>query len=101
MTVTDTGGVRVHGYTAPDSSINVTTHVIETPNLLVGVDGQLTVVDADDVVEYAARLGKPWEKLITSHEHPDHFQGAARFGAPIHALPIVRDQWRRAGICGT
>ena len=24
--------------------------------------------------------------------HPDHYYGAARFGAPIHALAAVRDQ---------
>ena len=32
------------------------------------------------------------DRLIISHAHPDHYQGAGRFGVPIHALSVVRDQ---------
>ena len=97
ITIIDKGDVRVHSYMAPDASINVTTQLIETPSRLIAVDGQINVADADEVVEYAQGLGKPLDRLIITHEHPDHFQGAARFNAPIHALPVVRDQMAARG----
>lgn len=97
MTVIDKGDVRVHSYMASDAGLNVTTQLIETPGRLIAVDGQVNVADADEVVEYARGLGKPLDRLIVTHEHPDHFQGAARFNAPIHALPVVRDQMAARG----
>jgi glyoxylase-like metal-dependent hydrolase (beta-lactamase superfamily II) len=92
VTIIDKGNMRVHSYTAPDESINVTTQLIETPSRLIAVDGQVTVADADEVVEYAKGLGKPLDRIIVTHAHPDHYQGAGRFNAPIHALEVVRDQ---------
>ena len=44
------------------------------------------------MVAYAKGLGKPIDRVIISHAHPDHFHGAARFGAPVHGLAVVRDQ---------
>jgi glyoxylase-like metal-dependent hydrolase (beta-lactamase superfamily II) len=97
ITIIDKGNVRVHSYTAPAESLNVTTQLIETPSRLIAVDGQVNVADADEVVEYAKGLGKPLDRIIITHAHPDHFQGAARFNAPIHALEIVRDQMAARG----
>lgn len=92
VTLVERNGVRVHSYAAPESSLRVTTQLIETPSRLIAVDGQYTTADADEVVAYAHRLGKPIDRLVVSHAHPDHYNGAARFGAPIHALAAVRDQ---------
>ncbi|MGW2048312.1 MBL fold metallo-hydrolase [Streptomyces sp. NPDC001858] len=92
VTVIDKGTVRVHSYMAPDDSLNVTTQLIETPARIVAVDAQYALGYADEVVAYAKELGKPIDRLIITHAHPDHFHGAARFGAPVHALPAVRDQ---------
>ncbi|MFI5874336.1 MBL fold metallo-hydrolase [Streptomyces sp. NPDC051445] len=97
VTIIDKGDVRVHSYMAPDDSINVTTQLIEPPGRLVAVDGQITIAGADEVVAYAEELGKPLDRLIITHEHPDHFQGAARFNAPIHALAVTRDQMAARG----
>jgi glyoxylase-like metal-dependent hydrolase (beta-lactamase superfamily II) len=97
VTIIDRGDVRVHSYTAAESSINVTTQLIETPQRLIAVDGQVSVADGREVASYARSLGKPLDRLIITHEHPDHFQGAAEFGAPIHALPVVRDQMAARG----
>ena len=97
ITIIDKGDVRVHSYMAPDDNINVTTQLIETPGRLVAVDGQISIAAADEVVEYAKGLGKPLDRLIITHEHPDHFQGAARFNAPIHALAVTRDQMAARG----
>jgi glyoxylase-like metal-dependent hydrolase (beta-lactamase superfamily II) len=97
VTIIDKGNVRVHSYMAPVDGLNVTTQLIETPSRLIAVDGQVNVADADEVVEYAKGLGKPLDRLIVSHAHPDHYQGAGRFNAPIHALAIVRDQMAARG----
>ncbi|MGY4745642.1 MBL fold metallo-hydrolase [Streptomyces sp. ATMOS53] len=92
VTVVDKGAVRVHSYMAPDDSLNVTTQLIETPARVIAVDAQYALGYADEVVAYAQGLGKPIDRLVITHAHPDHFHGAARFGAPVHALPAVRDQ---------
>jgi glyoxylase-like metal-dependent hydrolase (beta-lactamase superfamily II) len=92
VTVIDKGAVRVHSYMAPDDSLNVTTQLIETPARIVAVDAQYALGYADEVVAYAKGLGKPLDRLIITHAHPDHFHGAARFGVPVHALSAVRDQ---------
>ncbi|MEU6142692.1 MBL fold metallo-hydrolase [Streptomyces sp. NPDC047081] len=100
VTVIDKGTVRVHSYLAPDDSLNVTTQLIETPARIIAVDGQYALGYADEVVAYAQGLGKPIDRLIVTHAHPDHFNGASRFGAPVHALPAVRDQIAAHGDSG-
>ena len=92
VTVIDKGAVRVHSYAAPDNSFNVTTQLIETPARVIAVDAQFVLAYADEAVAYARGLGKPLDRLIVTHAHPDHFAGAARFGVPIHALAAVREQ---------
>ncbi|QIY93372.1 MBL fold metallo-hydrolase [Streptomyces sp. S1D4-11] len=87
ITVIDKGPVRIHSYTAPEDGLNVNTQLIETPSRIIAVDAQFALAYADEVVAYAKQLGKPIDRLVISHAHPDHYQGAARFGAPVHALP--------------
>jgi glyoxylase-like metal-dependent hydrolase (beta-lactamase superfamily II) len=87
ITAIDKGPVRIHSYQAPEDGLAVTTQLIETPSRIIAVDGQFALACADEVVDYAGGLGKPIDRLIISHAHPDHYQGAARFGAPVHALP--------------
>ncbi|MEU5324478.1 MBL fold metallo-hydrolase [Streptomyces sp. NPDC021056] len=36
---------------------------------------------------HRSRGSPPDDLLVISHGHPDHYQGAARFGVPVHALP--------------
>ena len=97
VTIIDKGDVRVHSYMAPEGSLNITTQLIETSTRLIAVDGQVNVADAEEVVAYAKGLGKPLDRIIITHAHPDHFQGAGRFDAPIHALAVVRDQMAARG----
>ncbi|MFJ9704845.1 MBL fold metallo-hydrolase [Streptomyces sp. NPDC101234] len=92
VTVIDKGAVRIHSYMAGDDSLNVTTQLIETPARVIAVDGQYALAYADEAVAYSRGLGKPLDRLIITHAHPDHFHGAARFGVPVHALAAVRDQ---------
>ena len=86
LTVIDKGQVRIHSYTAPEDGLDVTTQLIETPSRIIAVDAQFVLAYADEVVAYAKSLGKPLDRLVISHAHPDHYQGAGRFGVPVHAL---------------
>jgi glyoxylase-like metal-dependent hydrolase (beta-lactamase superfamily II) len=73
------GDVTVHTYIAPPASFLVTSHIIETPNQLVIVDTQFLQTAARDVLAYAESLGKPIERVILSHAHPDHSSGGNIF----------------------
>lgn len=73
------GPVTLHTYVAPEASAAVTTHIIETANSLVVVDTQFLQTFARDVRAYIDSLGKPVERVILSHEHPDHWMGANNF----------------------
>ncbi|MDX2139446.1 MAG: MBL fold metallo-hydrolase [Chloroflexota bacterium] len=73
------GDVRIHTYTAPPASFLVTSHIIETPNTLVIVDAQFLQTAARDVLAYAESLGKPIDRVILSHAHPDHWSGGNIF----------------------
>lgn len=85
VTITVTPVGRIHTYTAPDGSAAVTTHIIETANNLIVVDAQLLRPFGAEANAYAQTLGKPIDRVILSHEHPDHWFGAENFDAPIVA----------------
>lgn len=86
---------RVHTYTAPEDGFLVNTHVVETDDRLVVVDGQFFLPYATEVADYIERLGKPVERFVLTHVHPDHYSGfqvlTERFPAPLHALEGVKD----------
>jgi glyoxylase-like metal-dependent hydrolase (beta-lactamase superfamily II) len=68
-------GVRIHTFTSPDAFLANSTHIIETENALVLIDGQFVVPYATAFRQYADSLGKPIERLYLSHAHVDHFFG--------------------------
>ena len=87
VTVRDYGDVVVHSLTAPESVFADTTNIIETPNSLVLLDTQFLLPMALDFRAYADGLGKPIDRLVISHEHPDHFLGGEAFAdVPMYAL---------------
>ncbi|MCQ9182368.1 MBL fold metallo-hydrolase [Streptomyces sp. IBSBF 2953] len=92
VTVLDKGAVRIHSYMSPADTFHTTTQLIETPARIIAIDAQLLPAYADEAVAYAKALGKPIDRLIVTHAHPDHYNGAARFGAPVHALARVSEQ---------
>ncbi|WEH14819.1 MBL fold metallo-hydrolase [Streptomyces sp. VNUA24] len=92
VTVLDRGAVRIHSYMSPADTFHVTTQLIETPARIIAIDAQLNPAYADEAVAYAKGLGKPIDRLVVTHAHPDHYNGADRFDAPVHVLPLVREQ---------
>ncbi|AEG07102.1 MBL fold metallo-hydrolase [Sinorhizobium meliloti] len=85
------GDVRIHTFISgfTDDNIANATHIIESKNKLVLVDGQFLVPYALQFREYANSIGKKIERLYLSHRHPDHWfgLGAAFSDIPIYALP--------------
>ncbi len=75
--VHDFGTVRLHTYMAPFEAFANTTHVVEGETSVVVVDPQMTIGNAADARAYVDDLGKPIERLIVSHAHPDHYLGVA------------------------
>jgi glyoxylase-like metal-dependent hydrolase (beta-lactamase superfamily II) len=97
LIVTQSGDIRVHTYTAPEEGWLVNSHLIELHSQLLAIDAQYMLPFAEEVVKYAATLGKPITRLYLTHYHPDHILGAASFKAPIYSLPEVRTKIETAG----
>ncbi len=90
MVVRQSGDVRIHTFVASFTGDNIAnaTHIVESRNTLVLVDGQFLVPYAHQFRAYADSLGKPIDRLFVSHRHPDHWfgVGAAFTDVPICAL---------------
>ncbi len=88
--VTDRGGVRVHTYMAPMQGALVTSHAVETSRGLVVIDGQFVPDAAREVRRVIDGIGKPVDRLVLSHMHPDHWFGVHHLGlsgVPVFAGP--------------
>jgi glyoxylase-like metal-dependent hydrolase (beta-lactamase superfamily II) len=89
ITLTRSGEVCVHTYTAPEDGWCVNSHIVETETALIVVDAQYMLSYAHEVTAYAAGLGKPIRRLYLSHFHPDHILGASTFSSSIYTLETV------------
>jgi glyoxylase-like metal-dependent hydrolase (beta-lactamase superfamily II) len=71
------GDVRIHTFISAftDSNIANATHIIESKNSLVLIDGQFLATYARKFRAYADSLDKPIDRLYVSHRHPDHWFG--------------------------
>lgn len=110
MIAKQAGDVRIHTFISSfaDSNIANATHIIESKNKLVLVDGQFLAPYARLFRRYADSLGKPIERLYLSHRHPDHWfgVGAAFSDITVYALPetvsflkehgedSIKDHWK-------
>jgi len=79
-------GLTVHSYLSPADGDLVCSDIVETANRVIIVDAQLLLPYAREVRDYATRLGKPIDRVLVTHSHPDHFSGLEVFAdLPIHA----------------
>ena len=97
--VKESGDVKIHTFVAPESFISNATHVIETKNQCIVIDGQFVVPYALQFREYVDAIGKPISRVYLSHGHPDHFFGigAAFADCEIYALQETIDFIKVAG----
>ena len=71
----EAGDVTVHTYTNPEAGFGNTTAVIESENALVLIDSHFGPEPATEFRALADSVGKPIERLVITHEHPDHIGG--------------------------
>jgi len=95
---------RIEGTVMP-----VNSYIVEGPEGLVIIDGQLTVSDAATVRAAVDGFGRPVAALIVTHGHPDHYAGAAAIldgsSAPVVstsavAAVVVRDDAEKDSVVG-
>jgi glyoxylase-like metal-dependent hydrolase (beta-lactamase superfamily II) len=95
MVAKRSGDVRIHTFVSSfvDKNIANATHIVESKNKLVLVDGQFLAPYARQFRAYADSLGKPIERLYLSHRHPDHWfgLGTAFRDVPVFALSETVD----------
>jgi glyoxylase-like metal-dependent hydrolase (beta-lactamase superfamily II) len=91
------GHVAAVTVTASEAGWRANSHLLILPSSVVLVDAPLLDTDADVVAAELAATGKPLVAVIVTHPHPDHFATAARFGAPVRALPDVAAAIASAG----
>jgi glyoxylase-like metal-dependent hydrolase (beta-lactamase superfamily II) len=88
--VRQAGDVRLHTFISSfeEGHIANATHIIESRNQLVLVDGQFLAPYARQFRAYADSLKKPIGRLYVTHRHPDHWfgLGTAFSDVPIYAL---------------
>lgn len=94
IVITERRGVRLHTFVSPAESWSVTSQILEGPHQLVVFDAQLLTSYAEELADYIVSLGKPVERIVISHAHPDHWAGlgvlVARLpGVPTYALAGV------------
>jgi glyoxylase-like metal-dependent hydrolase (beta-lactamase superfamily II) len=79
VVITKAEPVNLHTYIASEGSLLVTSHIVETENSLLIVDTQFLQTFAREFRAYADSLGKSIDRVILSHQHPDHWFGANQF----------------------
>ncbi|GAB4029207.1 MBL fold metallo-hydrolase [Spirosoma gilvum] len=90
ITKVEKGPYTIHSYLSPESAEMVCSQIVETPSALMIVDVQLLKEQAQAVRDYANSLGKPINKVLISHFHPDHWAGWESFAdVPICTLPEI------------
>lgn len=89
ITVKEAGDLKIHTFVSPEAFLANATHIIESANKLVLIDGQFIVPFSSQYRAYADGLGKPIDRLYLTHAHVDHFfgLGASFADIPIYALP--------------
>ena len=84
--------VTIHCVQAPEDGELTNAQIIETQTQLILVDTLQLKPHADELRLYIESLGKPLERIIITHLHPDHWMGTPSFsGTPVYALAEVID----------
>ncbi|MEM9456815.1 MAG: MBL fold metallo-hydrolase [Myxococcota bacterium] len=90
----DYGSLRIHAYSNDEAHVNTGNYLIEGPTGIVIVDVSFQADVAQDLAAFADELGKPIERIILTHDHPDHWLGItydALANVPVHATQATID----------
>ena len=78
VVVYDFGDLWVHNYNDnPANGIGNATYVVESESSLVLIDAHFFPESAAGFRAYADSLGKPIDRILITHGHPDHVSGLA------------------------
>lgn len=98
LLVSERNGLKVHSYISPAASFFVNTQCVELSDRLVVIDAQFLTPCAMEARQAFEAIGKPIDRVIVTHGHPDHWFGLSHFAdRPIHALAGVTDMIRTVG----
>lgn len=92
VVVYDFGDLWVHNYNDnPANGVGNATYLVEGESSLVVIDTQFFPESAADFRAYADSLGKPIDRVLITHGHPDHVGGLATAfdGVPSYSSPGV------------
>jgi glyoxylase-like metal-dependent hydrolase (beta-lactamase superfamily II) len=95
LTVTKTvkSNVTIHTISSPLEGEMSNAQLIETDNKLLLIDALQLIPHATELKKYVNSIGKPLDRVIVTHYHPDHWFGIASFKEyPIYALQEVIDR---------
>ena len=82
--------VTIHCVQSPEDGELTNAQVIETAGKLMLVDTLQLKPHSEELRNYIETLGKPLDRIIITHLHPDHWMGAPAFkDVPIYALNEV------------
>jgi len=96
--IIENDGAKIHSYISPADGGLVTTQIIETAGKLVIVDVQFLRPYAKEVREYIDSLGKPVDRVIVTHSHPDHWFGLEYFDdLSIYSLEETKAEISKLG----
>lgn len=80
----------IHCVQSPIEGEMTNAQLIESENHLLLIDTLQLKPHADELLSYISELGKPLERVLITHDHPDHWFGAASFkDFPLYAFPEV------------
>jgi|GEM_PF-215772 putative intracellular protease/amidase/glyoxylase-like metal-dependent hydrolase (beta-lactamase superfamily II) len=91
-------GLNIHVVACPEDGELVNSVIIESANTLVIVDVMLLKPHAQELRSYADSLGKPINRVIITHFHPDHWAGLEYFDdLAIYAFAEVQNDIKNRG----
>lgn len=91
VTVKKFNGFNIHTYASPEDGGVANTVIIETAEHLIVMDTQMVIPFAKEARAIAEQIGKPIERVIVSHSHPDHWLAASVFqDVKIYAVDDVK-----------
>ena len=91
-------GITVHVLGSPVLGEKVNSILVESENMLVAIDVPLLKNYSAELKDYIEKLGKPLERVIVTHAHPDHWATLEDFKeVPIYSLPETQKEIREKG----
>lgn len=98
ITINDFSNYTIYTYTSPEAGGIVNSQIIETKKHIILIDTQYVLPFAGELKAFIESLGKPIERIIISHSHPDHWFGNELFkDEKIYALKEVNSVLAQAG----